>query len=217
MPSIYDRATQPLTDAPSRLAKKASPSIDAPRMGSQMFDPNSFLGGVENFGNRADATMRGFGAGALEGAGDYLSGMTSPLSLATMVAGPAMSAIGKFGNAARGLGPSIQMLEEAPAIRQAMPSVDDVGSLIGDMQRNLARIPNARGVAPSANLPAEMIPRGLEASYNSPRLATAAQSVNSLDDVAQAGSMAANKMRMPIGGNIDVAGLMQQLNRARGR
>lgn len=66
--SIYDKITQPLTDLPSRAAKKISNTI----------------GPSESSSNVPVSTARGFLSGAVEGAGNVVSDMTSPLSIAMM-------------------------------------------------------------------------------------------------------------------------------------
>lgn len=84
--SLLSRMFTPLTDAPSRMAGDITSAMDtAPT-------ENPLL-----------ARLKGFGMGAIEGAGDVVSGMTSPVSLATMAI-PAMGALsraGQAGNAAR--------------------------------------------------------------------------------------------------------------------
>lgn len=57
----WDLVNKPLVDFPSRLAKR----------GSEIISPHNEVG----------SPMRGFLSGALEGAGDLASSMTSPLSL----------------------------------------------------------------------------------------------------------------------------------------
>jgi hypothetical protein len=148
--------------------------------------------------------------------------MTSPLSLATMALGPLGRMVGKGAQGvAKGIGPTMDLIEEAPgAMKQVLPSMDDVSSLIGDMQRNLARVPKAtgnttRGISPSM-LPPEFAALGDEASHNIGRVSRMADFGSSLDDIAEAGSKVAGKVRMPTG-NIDVASEMARLARARGR
>lgn len=109
-----------------------------------------------------EARMRGFGAGALEG----LRGFTSPLSLASMAA-PALGAFRGAGRVASKAAPTLDVVEPS-VVKQVAPAIDDVDALIGDMQRNLARVPNKRP-APMETLgerAAEFTPRGGEGMYN---------------------------------------------------
>lgn len=84
--SLMSKLFTPLTDAPSRMAGDITSMMDtAPT-------ENPLL-----------ARLKGFGMGAIEGAGDVVSGMTSPVSLATMAI-PGISALrnaSRAGNAAR--------------------------------------------------------------------------------------------------------------------
>src|SRR5678809_1125944 len=61
--------SDPLTDAPSRFASSVADSLDAPNL------------------NRSPmaARIQGFVGGALQGIGDLVSGLTSPINLATTV------------------------------------------------------------------------------------------------------------------------------------
>lgn len=107
------------------------------------------------------ARLQGFGAGAIEG----LRGMTSPMNLA-MSAIPALGALRGAGRVAKAAGPTLDLVEPS-VIKQVAPAMDDVDSLIGDMQRNLARVPNRR--PPMETLgeqAAEFTPRGGEGIYN---------------------------------------------------
>lgn len=69
--SAWHAISDPLTDLPSRMAKSVGDYIDAPSL-----DRSPMM-----------ASIRGFGAGALQGLGDVVSGMTSPINLATAGAG----------------------------------------------------------------------------------------------------------------------------------
>lgn len=66
-PSLWERISVPLTDAPSRWATSIADSIDMPSL-----ERSPLV-----------ARMQGFGAGALQGLGDLVSGLTSPINLAT--------------------------------------------------------------------------------------------------------------------------------------
>lgn len=209
---------KPTTDAPSRAAKTVANQVDKPLSG---FRPDQ-LGGYGEQVNKLGAQFRGGLAGMVEGAGNLASDMTSPLSIASMGLGRAASGAAR---GARSIAPTMDLIEEAPAIKQVMPQADDVGSLIGDMQRNLARIPqggsrlNFPGGIPPSMLPAEMAPVGSEAAFNAPSMARAAQNSINLGDIAEEGSRVAGKRRMPAGnlGADELANLMASLAKARGR
>lgn len=61
----WDAISQPLTDLPSRMVKPIADWVDAPDLDTS------------NFGTQ----LKGFGAGALQGAGDLITSFTSPLEL----------------------------------------------------------------------------------------------------------------------------------------
>lgn len=63
-PSLWQRVSAPLTDAPSRWASSVADYIDNPSLERRH-------------------PMASFGAGALQGIGDLVSGLTSPINLAT--------------------------------------------------------------------------------------------------------------------------------------
>lgn len=122
----------------------------------------------------AEASLRGFAAGAMKGFGD----MSSPLDIAGLVSGGAgMSALrklaGRMPKAASIAGPTLDVID-TPAIQQVAPAADDVGALIGDMQRNLAKIPR-RGAQTQPGLgrvDPEFTPVGGEAGLNAGRAGT---------------------------------------------
>lgn len=79
---IWNKISSPLTDLPSRIVKPVADAIDAPRLdGEQFFDPNSFMGKYEQTGRTMNAAIRGGMAGSLQGVGDLLTNLTSPLDL----------------------------------------------------------------------------------------------------------------------------------------
>lgn len=176
--SIASRLMTPLTDLPSRIAGSVSNAIDAPRAGSNAFDPNSMMGRYEQFGNRLNAGARGMMAGMTQGVGDLTSDMTSPASIFSSLLG-----VGGARQAARGIGqavspiarairPTMDIIEDIPT-RQINPSAMDVDALLGDLQARLARIPS-RGQAPPQMRPpmgasAEMVQPGAEAAFNAGR------------------------------------------------
>lgn len=100
---IWSALSTPLTDAPSRVAGSLANWIDKPRLPSDNFD--GFLGSIEDAGNALNDRVRGFGAGAVQGIGDMLSQMTSPVDLATTLAtmGSGMAAKQGLSGTARGL------------------------------------------------------------------------------------------------------------------
>ena len=85
-----------------------------------------------------EARVRGFGAGALQG----LAGMSTPLNIG-MAAMPAMGAMMRGGQAAKRLAPALDLID-TPTPKQVMPGADDVNALIGDLRRNLAKVPSRR-------------------------------------------------------------------------
>lgn len=182
--------TRPLTDAPSRGAKRAANVIDMPRKGSTSFDPNTTLGKVENTANIINAMVRGGLAGMTEGVGNVATDMTSPISImgALMGGAGAKSGVNAASKVSKITRPTIDVIENIP-VKQVAPAADDVASLIGDMQRNLAKVPTSKSitaptVAPkpmSPALPAEMVAPGAEAAYNATRAAAPAKS--SMDSI----------------------------------
>lgn len=151
----YNFATTPLVDEESI------------RPAQDMIDP-----GPSMDRSPMEARMRGFGAGALEG----MRGLTTPLDLAAVampMAGRAISGLKGMmgaGRAAQAAGPTMDIIEQNP-IKQVAGSMGDVESLIGDMRRNMARVPQAGSkMAPMAETlgerAAEFTPAGGEAMYN---------------------------------------------------
>lgn len=120
-------------------------AIDTPQMGSTHFDPNSMMGKMENAGN----VMGAMGRGGIAGMAQGLRGMTSPMDFAGMAAGaagPAMKALGGLGRGGQAMArmaPTLDIIEPQ-VVKQVAPAAGDVADLIGDMQRNLARIPTGR-------------------------------------------------------------------------
>lgn len=106
------------------------------------------------------ARLRGFGAGALEGLRD----LTTPTSLASLLPmgkafGAGAKALSFAPKLARAAGPTMQILEDATPIAQAMPTAREAVSAIGSMGRNLAQVPQAGQRAQVlANLPNEFKP-----------------------------------------------------------
>jgi hypothetical protein len=157
---------------PQRFTDAAADSVDSPTADRAPWE----------------ARMRGFGAGAIEGAADQLN----PLNIiASLVPGyravRGAWGIGKGAQAAAGVGravegaaaggraieraaaPTLDIIEHAP-VKQIAPALDDVDALIGDMTRNLAKIrPATRatghmpGLGPASG---EFVAPGAEAAYN---------------------------------------------------
>lgn len=74
--------SDPITDAPSRLARTTSEWMTDPR--NALFGmQETGQGGFHDYMANTLAKLRGFEAGAVEGAGDLVSGLTSPINLAT--------------------------------------------------------------------------------------------------------------------------------------
>lgn len=102
---------EPLTKAPSRLAKKAADKIDPP----------------QGEGGR----LRGFLAGALEGVGDLASEATSPIGMATSLI-PAARPLGRLARQSPLYGiddtirSSRRMMDESRALSRGMKSEGDV-------------------------------------------------------------------------------------------
>jgi len=220
----FNWAMKPLTNKPSIYAKKQADRFDEAAQDPQAnrtFDPQSYLGNYEDFANKFNAQVRGGIAGGMEGVGNYVSDMTSPIGLAGMLAGGAGSLIGKLGRgasgAARALGPTMDLIEN-PGVRQVAGSMDDVNSVIGDMSRNLARIPSAgsrvapAGIAPSM-LPAELVEatKGAQSSYNAGR--GIAPSARTIEDLAY--EAVRNQNKMSTGRNL-VLENMQRVQAAKG-
>lgn len=159
---------------PQHYTDAAADAIDAPTLEREPWE----------------ARVRGFGAGATQGAAEQLN----PLNIiASLVPGyravRGAYGIGKGAQAAAGVGraagaletaakPTMDLIEHAP-IKQMMPAMEDVDSLVGDMTRNLAkirpRVPAPAATATAGARAAEFAPMGEEAAYNTanqvPRLA----------------------------------------------
>ena len=101
--------------------------------------------------------------------------------------------MGQIGQMAQRAAPTMELLEDAPMVNQIAPGMDDVNSLIGDMRRNMARMPR-RTQPPIETLgesAAEFTPRGGEGMYNAGRQASQAP---------QVGGMAQGQMSSRMGG-----------------
>lgn len=86
----------PLTDAPSRFARSVSEQMTDPR--NSLFGmQETGKGGFHDYMANTLAKLRGFEAGAVEGVGDLVSGLTSPLNIATTLLSGGSSVAGKAG------------------------------------------------------------------------------------------------------------------------
>jgi len=225
----FNWAFKPLTDKPSQVAKKVSPSIDAPRLGMSNFNRDSYLGKYEDFANRFNSSVRGAGAGMLEGLGNVASDMTSPLSIAANAVGlGGISRLARSGSsAARAIEPTVDVVS-SPAVRQVVPNADEVGALIGDLTRNLAKIPSAANKATTELapfLPPDLIPKGSESIYNAGRSAMKygsgaidkiTESGKNIQDLITAASRS-SRGSSPVSGNIDVLEMMRRVTEARNK
>src|SRR5262245_58743088 len=80
-PSLWERANTPLITAPSTAARNVGNWMTEHTLATSPTGE----GGFHDYLAGVNARMKGFGAGALEGIGDLVSGLTSPLGLATAV------------------------------------------------------------------------------------------------------------------------------------
>lgn len=87
----------------------------------------------------------------------------------------------------------------------------------GKALSGIGRTAEGMSSIPRATLPAQLIERGGEAGYNISRAAEMAKDAVRLEDIAHEGSKAAGRVRMPVDGGIDVAQMMADLNKARGK
>lgn len=113
----WDFATTPLTDVPSQFARRAAESIDQPSVSR----------------SPTRARLEGFGAGAIEGVGNLISGETAPLSIALSALGlskPIRSGLGKVSKALSKTDDIPEVFPESPTIpinpkTTSVPSVVD--------------------------------------------------------------------------------------------
>jgi len=156
----WDMISEPLTDAPSRFIRSFSGDIDAP---SLSMAPTG-EGGVSDYLKTTLAKAKGFGAGALEGVGDLVSGLTSPINLATAIltagqgtaakAGlPAIAkAVGMGAKAAGGLtaahGASNVLDPDSTLADRAMGGVEMAGGVLG-MKGNIPKVGKVTGEMPA--------------------------------------------------------------------
>lgn len=109
-----------------------------------------------------EARMRGFGAGAMEG----MRQLATPLNMGMMAAGPAIGMMRGAKAASKVINPGFDLIEANP-VAQITPAMDDVNALIGDLQRNLAKIPKRRPQMETLGEGmAEFTPKGGEGMYN---------------------------------------------------
>lgn len=107
--SLVEDMFTPLTDLPSRAAGSVADMIDRPRL------PQTPYPVV----NKANAMLNGFVAGATQGAGDILTGYTSPFSLATLGLGGASKGISAANTMARTSGKAAAANQASNALNTA--------------------------------------------------------------------------------------------------
>lgn len=81
----WDAAYTPLTTLPSRIAKPIADYTDQPRLPTDSFADDTFMGDLEDRANKLSAQVRGFGAGAIQALGDFASQATSIGDLVPML------------------------------------------------------------------------------------------------------------------------------------
>lgn len=113
---VKDAVTQPLTDAPSRAARQLADEIDKPTSRSE-FE-------VINIPGVGPINPKGFVAGAVQGAGDVASSLTSPLNLALTALG-----FGSEAAAARGLTGASRGMRAAEAAINAAQVGEGAGNV----------------------------------------------------------------------------------------
>lgn len=121
--------SDPLTDAPSRFARAVGDYIDQPSN-----EDDTYWSGVK-------ARAKGFTAGALQGAGDLVSGFTSPLNLATTAATMGSSGALKAGlpTIAKGLSLGSKALA-APVILHGASNVLSPDSTLAERGQGLVEM-----------------------------------------------------------------------------
>ncbi len=161
----FSAATKPIVQTPYE------DQIDAPRLDENYLDPNSMLGKAETFGRGMNAQIRGGLAGAAQGVRESFNPLSIGTSMLPFIGGAARGMMGA-GRAAKAAGPTLDLVEPS-VVKQVAPAMDDVDSLIGDMQRNLAKVPNRAQPAPHMETlgesAAEFTPMGGEGLYNAGR------------------------------------------------
>lgn len=152
----WHMAADPLTDLPSRFAKSVADYIDQP-----VNRDDTYLSGVA-------ARAKGFGAGAIQGIGDLMSGLTSPLNIATTAATMGSGAAVKAGlpGAARGLSLIGKGLS-APVVAHGAINLLDPESTMGERGQGLIEMAGGAsammhtpGAKPKVAAAAEEVPRG---------------------------------------------------------
>lgn len=126
---VWEKANAPLTDAPSRIARKAGEAID-----QRSLDESPTM-----------AKVKGFAHGALEGVGDVVSSLTSPLNIALTATGAGGAKAGAKGllgisKAARG----VEAALSAPLVAEGAHGVYE-GVKEGDLGKVGAGIVEAAG------------------------------------------------------------------------
>lgn len=165
--------TNPLTKAPSRFARKLADKVDPPT----------------GEGGR----IRGFLAGALEGAGDVLSEATSPLGMAASAI-PALKPLGRLAKQSPLYGVN-------DTIRNSRRLIDE--------SKDLSQLYDRIGP--------EFVPIGGEDIFNMVRRLKQTEKIAKGKKIAEDATRFVQHKALPISGDIDIAEMMQRVARARGR
>ena len=152
----YDWASEPLTDLPSRVGNWAADKIDAPRGPSEeeTVPRRSRTGSMYTTNPESAAATRGFTAGAVKGAGDVATSLTSPINAALLLSG-----VGGEAAAARGLSGTARTLNAVSKGANAAMGLHGAGSAIEGLSKG------DYGQAGSGALEALMGAHGLKSGY----------------------------------------------------
>lgn len=133
----WHAVSDPLTDAPSRFAKSIGDYIDQPSLATSPTGE----GGIGDYLRERAAMVKGFGAGAMQGVGDLVSGFTSPLNIATTLATGGASTAAKAGlpQIARGLSLGSKALA-APVILHGAGNVLSPESTLAERGQGLVEM-----------------------------------------------------------------------------
>jgi hypothetical protein len=141
---VWDAANKPLTTLPSEVAGKVADSIDSPSL-----DRSPFAAQVE-----------GFAGGVTQGIGDLMSGFTSPINLAGMLAsgGSSMAAKAGLPTIAKGL-TAAGNLANAAQIPSGAMKVINPNSTWGERGQGLVEIAmGASGLSDAPKVPERIDP-----------------------------------------------------------
>src|SRR4030095_3325935 len=158
----WHAVSDPLTDAPSRFARSIGDYIDQPSLATSPTGE----GGIGDYLRERAAMVKGFGAGAMQGVGDLVSGFTSPLNIATTLATGGASTAAKAGlpQIARGLSLGSKALA-APVILHGAGNVLSPESTLAERGQGLVEM--AGGGAAALHTPsAKPVTAGTVAAEN---------------------------------------------------